>query len=126
MGTIDPRFERGQRVRATENLFNDGTYSEQLTHALLVRRGEAGDVVGVARSDESGSFVYMVEFALNQVIGCQERELMPWCSGVMRSEWFDRETAASSAFIGERDRDERIAGSAWPGLRGCAIALAIV
>jgi nitrogen fixation protein NifZ len=126
MGTINPRFERGHRVRATENLFNDGTYSEQLPHALLVRRGEAGDIVRVARNGDSGAVVYMVEFALNQVIGCHEHELTPWCLGAMRSEWFDRETAASSAFISERDRGERIAGSAWPGLRGCAVALAIV
>jgi len=83
METMNPRFEPGQRVRAAENLFNDGTYAEQLAHALLVRRGEAGDVVRVARRVDSGTVIYMVEFALNQVIACVDRELMPWRSGVM-------------------------------------------
>jgi nitrogen fixation protein NifZ len=105
METINRCFEPGQRVRAAQNLFNDGTYSEKTANALLVRRGEAGDVVRLARKVDSGAVVYLVEFALNQVIGCLERELMPWCSGV------------------ERNRgDEPIADSAQSGLRGCATA----
>ncbi len=83
METMNPRFEPGQRVRAAENLFNDGTYAEQLAHALLVRRGEAGDIVRVARKIDSGTVVYMVEFALNQVIACVDRELTQWRSGAM-------------------------------------------
>jgi nitrogen fixation protein NifZ len=83
METMNPRFEPGQRVRAVENLFNDGTVDEQPAHALLVRRGEAGDVVRVAQKVDSGMIVYLVEFALNRVIGCGERELTPWQSSAI-------------------------------------------
>ncbi len=122
MEIANPRFERGQRVRAAQNLFNDGTYSEQTANALLVRRGEAGDIVRVARKVDSGAVVYMVEFGLNQVIGCLEWELMPWCSGVKRSDGNKRidEAFALYGLIGERDLDEPIL--VQPGLRGCAIA----
>jgi len=111
METINPRFERGQRVRAAQNLFNDGTYCEQLAHAMLVRRGEAGDIVRVAREAGSGRFVYLVEFALNQVIGCLEYELMPWCTSGSRNDGEDR----VSGFVIQ-------SASAQTGLRGCAIA----
>ena len=74
------RYEWGQRVRAAANLFNDGSYPEKPSEALLVQNGEAGDVVQVGRHTGSGSVVYMVEFARNRVVGCLERELEPWQS----------------------------------------------
>ena len=74
---ILPQFDWGQRVRAIENLFNDGSHPEHPANALLVRKGEAGEVVQVGKHVESGAVVYMVEFALNQIIGCFEPELMP-------------------------------------------------
>jgi nitrogen fixation protein NifZ len=58
------RYEWGQRVRAAANLFNDGSYPEKPSEALLGHTG-------------SGSVVYMVEFALNRVVGCFEHELAP-------------------------------------------------
>jgi len=72
-----PRFEWGQRVRAVTDLFNDGTYPERSSDALLVGAGEAGEIVQVGRHVDSGGFVYMVEFSLNQVVGCMEPELAP-------------------------------------------------
>jgi len=72
-----PRFEWGQRVRAVTDLFNDGTYPERPFNALLVGAGDAGEIVQVGRHIDSGSFVYMVEFSLNQVVGCMEPELAP-------------------------------------------------
>ena len=39
--------------------------------------GEAGEIVQVGRHVDSGGFVYMVEFSLNQVVGCMEPELAP-------------------------------------------------
>ena len=81
MEATNPRFEWGQRVRAAANLFNDGTFPEQPANALLVRKGEAGDIVQVGRHADSGTVVYLVEFALNQVVGCIEPELMPWRPG---------------------------------------------
>ena len=74
------RFEWGQRVEAVVDLFNDGSYPERPSKALLVAVGDAGEIVQVGRHVDSGSFVYMVEFALNQVVGCMEPELTPWQS----------------------------------------------
>lgn len=72
-----PRFEWGQRVQAIADLFNDGSYPERPPDALLVGAGETGEIVEVGRHVDSGTFVYMVEFAPNQVVGCTELELMP-------------------------------------------------
>jgi nitrogen fixation protein NifZ len=72
-----PRYELGQRVHAAADLLNDGSYPEQPSEALLVKSGEAGEVVQVGRHTDSGTVVYMVEFALNRVVGCFEHELSP-------------------------------------------------
>ena len=77
METIAPRYEWGQRVLAAANLFNDGSFPEQPPEALLVPSGAAGEVVQVGRHTDSGTLVYMVEFALNRVVGCFEHELAP-------------------------------------------------
>jgi nitrogen fixation protein NifZ len=77
METGAPRFEWGQRVQAAADLHNDGSYPEQLSEALLVQSGEAGEVVQVGRHTDSGTVVYMVEFTLNRVVGCFEHELSP-------------------------------------------------
>jgi nitrogen fixation protein NifZ len=61
-------------------LFNDGCYPEQPSAALLVQNGEAGEVVQVGHHTDSGTVVYMVEFALNRIVGCFEQELEPWQS----------------------------------------------
>jgi nitrogen fixation protein NifZ len=69
------RFEWGQRVRAAADLFNDGSYPESPVDALLVGAGETGEIVQIGRHIDSGSFVYMVEFALHKIVGCMEPEL---------------------------------------------------
>jgi nitrogen fixation protein NifZ len=75
-----PRYEWGQRVQAAAELFNDGSYPEQLSATLVVQSGEAGEVVQVGHHADSGTVVYMVEFALNRIVGCFEQELEPWQS----------------------------------------------
>jgi nitrogen fixation protein NifZ len=77
METSAPRYEWGQRVQAASDLLNDGSYPEQPPEALLVQNGEAGDVVQVGRHTDSGTVVYLVEFALNRIVGCFEQELEP-------------------------------------------------
>jgi nitrogen fixation protein NifZ len=72
-----PRFDWGQRVQAATDLFNDGSYPEEPTDALLVRQGEPGEIVQVGSHVESGRVVYMVEFAPDRLIGCFESELIP-------------------------------------------------
>jgi nitrogen fixation protein NifZ len=78
--TSAPRYEWSQRVQAAADLFNDGSYPEQPLDALLVQSGEAGEVVQVGCHTDSGTIVYMVEFALNRIVGCFEQELEPWQS----------------------------------------------
>jgi nitrogen fixation protein NifZ len=64
MESSAPRYEWGQRVQAAADLFNDGS----------------GEVVQVGHHTDSGTVVYMVEFALNRIVGCFEQELEPWQS----------------------------------------------
>jgi nitrogen fixation protein NifZ len=78
--TSAPRYEWGQRVQAAADLFNDGSYPQHPLEALLVQNGEAGEVVQVGCHTDSGTVVYMVEFALNRIVGCFEQELEPWQS----------------------------------------------
>jgi nitrogen fixation protein NifZ len=75
MDTSEPRFAEGQKVEATADLFNDGSYPDEVLNALLVRQGEQGEVVQVGKHTDSGTFVYMVEFASKRVVGCFEAEL---------------------------------------------------
>jgi nitrogen fixation protein NifZ len=75
-----PHYEWGQRVQAAADLFNDGSYPEKPSEALLVQNGEAGEVVQVGRHTDSGTVVYMVEFERNRIVGCVEQELEPWQS----------------------------------------------
>jgi nitrogen fixation protein NifZ len=46
--------------------------------ALLAQSGDAGEIVQIGKHTDSGTFVYMVEFAQNRVVGCLEPELMPF------------------------------------------------
>ena len=77
METCAPRYQWGQYVQAAADLFNDGSYPESPSEALLVESGEPGEVIQVGRHTDSGSIVYMVEFARNRVVGCFETELEP-------------------------------------------------
>ena len=76
METNFPRFGWGHRVQAAADLFNDGSYPEEPSEALLVQSGEAGEVVQVGHHTDSGTVVYMVEFTLNRILGCVEHELV--------------------------------------------------
>jgi nitrogen fixation protein NifZ len=77
MEASNPQYAWGQIVQTAADLHNDGSYPDQTPNALLVRAGEAGEVVQVGRHTDSGTVVYMVEFALNRVVGCFESELLP-------------------------------------------------
>ena len=72
---MNPRFDWGQRVQAATDLFNDGSYPEEPSNALLVRAGEPGEIVQVGKHVDSGAIVYMVEFATDRLVGCFEPEL---------------------------------------------------
>lgn len=72
-----PKYQWGQRVRAACDLVNDGSYPERRADELLVNAGASGEIVRVGTFSESGTPVYLVEFAENLVVGCFEEELAP-------------------------------------------------
>ena len=70
-----PKYDWGQRVTASIDLFNDGSHPESELDALLVGQGTAGEVVQVGMHEESSTPVYMVEFDSKRVVGCLEEEI---------------------------------------------------
>lgn len=72
-----PKYQWGQRVSAVTDLYNDGSYPEHPPQVLLVRAGEAGEIVQVGTHLESGMPVYLVEFGMSHVVGCLEEEIKP-------------------------------------------------
>jgi nitrogen fixation protein NifZ len=45
--------------------------------ALLVKNGDAGEIVQVGSHTESNTPIYLVEFTERLVVGCLEEEIMP-------------------------------------------------
>ncbi len=77
---IEPReakYQWGQRMVATADLFNDGTYPDREPEALLVSTGTPGEIVNVGYHEELNLPVYLVEFEAGGVIGCLEEEITP-------------------------------------------------
>lgn len=75
-----PKFDEGQRVAATADLFNDGSHPECEAEALLVLAGSTGEVVQVGHHAEENLPIYMVDFngadGRPCVVGCLEEELL--------------------------------------------------
>ena len=77
---IEPReakYRWGQRMVATADLFNDGTYPDREPEALLVSTGTPGEIVNVGYHEELNLPVYLVEFEAGGVVGCLEEEITP-------------------------------------------------
>jgi len=77
---IEPReakYQWGQHIVATTDLFNDGTYPEHEPEALLVSHGTPGEIVNVGHHEELNLPVYLVEFQQGGVVGCFEEEIAP-------------------------------------------------
>lgn len=77
---IEPReakYQWGQRIAATVDLFNDGSYPEREPEALLVSTGTQGEIVNVGYHEELDLPVYLVEFQAGGVVGCFEEEITP-------------------------------------------------
>jgi nitrogen fixation protein NifZ len=72
-----PEFQWGQRVAAATDLFNDGSFPDQPADALLVKAGDAGEIVQTGTHVESGTHIYLVEFGEHLVVGCLEDEIRP-------------------------------------------------
>jgi len=73
----EPKFQWGQRVSAASDLYNDGSFPDSPADALLVKAGDNGEIVQAGRHVETGTHIYLVEFAGNRVVGCLEGEIHP-------------------------------------------------
>lgn len=71
------KFDWGQRVRATTDLVNDGSYPDRADDELLVKSGDMGEIVNVGAHVETETVVYLVEFSPQLVVGCLEDEIEP-------------------------------------------------
>ena len=70
-----PKFQWGQPVAASTDLFNDGTFPGEPESALLVKAGDKGEIVQIGTQTETGAHVYLVEFTEARVVGCLEGEI---------------------------------------------------
>jgi nitrogen fixation protein NifZ len=71
----EAKFEWGQRVRAVADLFNDGSFPEHPADALLVKAGDAGEIVQIGAHVETDTPIYLVEFGDRKVVGCLAEEI---------------------------------------------------
>ena len=77
---IEPRiakYQWGQRVAASDDMYNDGSFPECEPDTLLVGQGTQGEIVQVGTHAESQVPVYLVEFGEGFVVGCLEDEIAP-------------------------------------------------
>ncbi|MEP9366610.1 nitrogen fixation protein NifZ [Xanthobacter sp. VNH20] len=72
-----PKYQWGQRVKATIDLHNDGSFPSAPLEALLVATGATGEIVQVGTHTEANMPIYLVEFGEHLVIGCLEEEIVP-------------------------------------------------
>ena len=73
----DAKYQWGQRIVATVDLFNDGSYPEREPGALLVSNGTPGEIVNVGYHEDLDLPVYLVECQAGGVVGCFEEEITP-------------------------------------------------
>jgi nitrogen fixation protein NifZ len=69
-----PRFQWGQQVLASVDLYNDGSHPDVPEDHLLIPVGGVGEIVQIGHHEEANVPVYMVDFGL-AVIGCMEDEI---------------------------------------------------
>ena len=76
-GSGAPRYQWGMRVRAVQDLYNDGSYPDWPADALLVKEGDTGEIVNIGTIAETNQPLYLVEFHGRTVVGCMEEEIFP-------------------------------------------------
>lgn len=69
-----PKFQWGQPVRATTDLYNDGSLPDIGEDQLLIAAGGPGEVVNVGLHTEANVPLYLVDFGL-VVLGVTEDEI---------------------------------------------------
>jgi len=73
-----PKYQWGQRVKATIDLRNDGSFPNAPVDGLLVAVGDTGEIVQVGTHTEANFPIYLVEFGERLVVGCLEEEITPF------------------------------------------------
>jgi len=71
----ESKYQWGQPVRAVVDLHNDGSYPDVADAELLVCEGDSGEIVQVGTHIETNTFIYVVEFHKERVVGCLEDEI---------------------------------------------------
>ncbi len=71
----EPIFQWGQKVKAINDIVNDGSYPDAPVDALLAEKDSQGEVVNIGVIEESGDPIYLVEFGDGKVIGVFEEEI---------------------------------------------------
>lgn len=69
------KYQWGQTISSQVDLINDGTFPDVEAEAILVEKGTQGEVVNVGTIEETGTPVYLVEFANGKVVGVLEDEI---------------------------------------------------
>ncbi|WP_157271895.1 nitrogen fixation protein NifZ [Azohydromonas aeria] len=72
----EPKYPWGLEVRATVDLYNDGSLPDIPEDLLLVVAGGPGEIVQVGHHGEANVPIYMVDFGVC-VLGCLEEEIEP-------------------------------------------------
>jgi nitrogen fixation protein NifZ len=72
-----PKYQWGQRVKALNDLYIDGSFPDAPADAILVNVGETGEIVKVGTHTDANIPVYLVEFGKRRVVGCFEEEIIP-------------------------------------------------
>lgn len=68
----EPKFQWGQEVVATVDLYNDGSLPDVPEDILLVAAGGPGEIVQIGHHAEANMPIYMVDFGV-AVLGCLKR-----------------------------------------------------
>ncbi|MBL8330247.1 MAG: nitrogen fixation protein NifZ [Rubrivivax sp.] len=71
-----PRYRWGTEVRATVDLYNDGSLADIPEDLLVIAAGGPGEIVQVGHHADANVPLYMVDFGL-VVLGCLEEEIQP-------------------------------------------------
>ncbi|QOZ23695.1 nitrogen fixation protein NifZ [Bradyrhizobium sp. CCBAU 51753] len=70
-----PKYRRGQRVKATVDLINDGSFPNTEHDGIVLGAGATGEIVRVAIHTEADVPIYTVDFGVQLLIGCFEEEI---------------------------------------------------
>ena len=76
MDLREPKYPWGLEVRATVDLYNDGSLPDIPEDLLLVVAGGPGEIVQVGHHADANIPIYMVDFGVC-VLGCLEEEIEP-------------------------------------------------